>query len=190
MNAIAVYCGSNKGKNTAYIHAAEDLGVYLAQNNIEIVYGAGNIGLMGIIADAALKHKGLVTGVIPHFLKEKEVCHMGLTHLFLVDSMHERKVEMTRLSDGAIILPGGFGTLDEMFEIITLVQLGQTQQPIGILNIDGYYDHLIAHLDKMVEEGFVIPEHRALIYTSTEIDTLVKEMNAHQFQQATKWTDR
>lgn len=190
MNAIAVYCGSNKGINIAYADAARDLGIYLAQNNIEIVYGAGNIGLMGTLADAALANNGKVTGVIPHFLKEKEVCHMGLTHLFLVDSMYERKIEMTRLSDGAIILPGGFGTLDEMFEIITLVQLGQTQQPIGILNTNGYYDHLIAHLEKMVEEGFVIPEHRALIYTSTEIDTLIKEMNAHQFQQASKWINR
>lgn len=190
MNAIAVYCGSNKGSDPAFVQAAEALGIYLAKNNIEIVYGAGNIGLMGVTADAALKHDGQVTGVIPHFLKEKEVCHMGLTHLFLVDSMHERKVEMTRLSDGAIILPGGFGTLDELFEIITLVQLGQTQQPIGILNVNGFYDHLIAHLDKMVEEGFVIPEHRALIYTSTDIETLIKEMNAHQFKEATKWIDR
>ncbi len=187
MNAIAVYCGSNKGKNSKYIEAAENLGIYLAKNDIEIVYGAGNIGLMGVVADAALDNNGKVTGVIPHFLKEKEVCHMELTHLFLVDSMHERKVEMTRLSDGAIILPGGFGTLDELFEIITLVQLGQTKQPIGILNVEGFYDHLIAHMDKMVEEGFVNPEHRALIYTSTNVDTLVKEMKAHQFKEATKW---
>ena len=190
MNAIAVYCGSNKGKDPAYANAANDLGTYLAKNDIEIVYGAGNIGLMGILADAALANDGRVTGVIPHFLKAKEVCHLGLTHLFLVDSMHERKVEMTRLSDGAIILPGGFGTLDELFEIITLVQLGQTKQPIGILNINGFYDHLIAHMDKMVEEGYVIPEHRALIYTSTDIDTLIRDMNAHEFKEAVKWIDR
>ncbi|MCB0654023.1 MAG: TIGR00730 family Rossman fold protein [Saprospiraceae bacterium] len=187
MNSIAVYCGSNKGKDTAYAEAAHQLGTYLAQNNIEIIYGAGNIGLMGILADAALTNGGVVTGVIPHFLKEKEVCHLGLTHLFLVDSMHQRKVEMTKLSDGAIILPGGFGTLDEMFEIITLVQLGQTQQPIGMLNVNGYYDHLIAHLDKMTEEGFVIPEHRELIYASTDIDYLVTKMNTHQFKEANKW---
>lgn len=187
MNAIAVYCGSNKGKGTAYAEAAHQLGTYLAQNNIEIIYGAGNIGLMGVLADAALANGGVVTGVIPHFLKEKEVCHLGLTHLFLVDSMHQRKVEMTKLSDGAIILPGGFGTLDEMFEIITLVQLGQTQQPIGMLNINGYYDHLIAHLDKMTEEGFVIPEHRELIYASTDIGYLVDKMNTHQFKEANKW---
>lgn len=189
MNAIAVYCGSNKGKDPAFREVAESLGAYLAQNNIEVVYGAGNIGLMGVVADAALANGGEVTGVIPHFLKEKEVCHLGLTHLFLVDSMHKRKVEMTRLSDGAIILPGGFGTLDELFEIVTLVQLGQTQQPIGILNVNGFYDHLLAHLDKMVEEGYVIPEHRSLIYDSTDIETLIKEMSAHEFEEANKWVN-
>jgi uncharacterized protein (TIGR00730 family) len=187
MNAIAVYCGSNKGKDPSFTQIAQDLGVYLADNNIEVIYGAGNIGLMGEVADAALNKGGSVTGVIPHFLKEKEVCHLGLTHLFLVDSMHERKVEMTRLSDGAIILPGGFGTLDELFEIVTLVQLGQTQQPIGILNVNGFYDHLIAHMDNMVAEGFVIPEHRALIYDSTDIDSLIRNMNQHKFKEGNKW---
>ena len=187
MKSIAVYCGSNKGKHPAFAKSASDLGIYMAQNNLELVYGAGNIGLMGTIADAALQHNGVVTGVIPHFLKELEVCHTELTHLFVVDSMHERKVEMTRLSDGAIILPGGFGTLDEFFEIVTLVQLEQTRQPIGILNVDGFYDHLLKHMDKMTEAGFVVPKHRSLIYDATDIATLIEQMNNHTFEKVDKW---
>lgn len=187
MKSIAVYCGSNTGNKPAYEEIAVKLGQFMAQNDLEVVYGAGNIGLMGLVADTALQHKGVVTGVIPGFLKEKEVCHTGLTHLFIVETMHERKVEMTRLSDAAIILPGGFGTLDELFEIVTLVQLGQTKQPIGLLNINGFYDHLIKHLDLMVEEGFVVPEHRKLIYASSDLETLIEKMKNHEFKEVNKW---
>ncbi len=187
MKSIAVYCGSNKGKRPIYAEAAATLGNYLATQNIDVVYGAGNVGLMGIVADRALEAGGRVIGVIPHFLRKWEVCHEGLSELIIVDSMHERKVEMTRLSQGAIILPGGFGTLDELFEIITLVQLEQEQQPIGLLNVEGYYDHLIAHLDRMTEEGFVHSKHRAMVYANADMDKLVKDMNAHVFEKVQKW---
>lgn len=189
MRSIAVYCGSNKGKKAIYAQKAAELGRYLALHEIEVIYGAGNVGLMGVVADSTLEAGGEITGVIPHFLRDWEVCHEGLTNLVLVDTMHERKVEMTRLSEGVIILPGGFGTLDELFEIVTLVQLEQEHQAIGLLNVEGFYDHLIAHMDKMVEEGYVNPTHRSMIYAHEDIEQLITDMQSHVFEKVEKWTN-
>jgi len=190
MKSIVVFCGANKGADPVYEETARLVGKELAQRNIRLVYGAGNIGLMGAMADAALENDGYVVGVIPYFLKEKEVCHHDLTELHVVDSMHERKIKMAKLSDAVLVLPGGYGTLDEVFEMLTLVQLGQEQQPIGVLNVNGYYDHLIAHLYHMRREGFLREEHHRLVLVDHELDSLLKAMEAFQAAPAIgKWLD-
>lgn len=176
MKSILVFCGSNKGTNPVFEQVAYDLGKTLADQNIRLVYGAGNVGLMGIIADAALEHGGEVLGIIPYFLKEKEVCHDGLTELIVVNSMAERKLVMAEHSDGVITLPGGYGTLDELFEMLTLVQLSQVSQPIGILNVNGFFDPLIAQLDLMNRERFLKDAHRNLLIAADNIEALLQRM--------------
>lgn len=187
MKAIQVFCGSSTGINPVYAQVAAEVGTTLAERDIELVYGAGSVGLMGIMADAALAAGGKVTGVIPHFLRDMEVCHEGLTKLVLTDSMHDRKVEMLRLSDGAIALPGGFGTLDEIFEVITLVQLQQTFQPIGFLNTNGFYDHLMAHARKMHQEGFVRQMHLDMLIVADKLSDLLGKMKISAPITAKKW---
>ena len=191
MKSIAVFCGSSSGASPLYAEAAKNLAAEMAKRHLWCIYGAGNVGLMGILADSMLENGGKIIGVIPHFLRELEVCHENLTELFVVNSMDERKVKMAELSEGVIILPGGYGTLDEMFEMITLVQLGQDDQPIGILNVNGYYDHLIKHIDLMVKESFVKPIHKKLVIVSHDINELLDKMNAYQPKPLTgKWVDR
>jgi uncharacterized protein (TIGR00730 family) len=191
MKAIAVFCGSSKGSNPIYARMARQLGEALVEANITMIYGAGNVGLMGVIADAMLEKGGKVIGVIPGFLKEKEVCHGGLTELFVVDSMHERKVKMAELSDGVIVLPGGYGTLDELFEMLTLVQLGQDDQPIGILNVNGYYDHLKQHIELMHRERFLREVHLNMVLFDTQIDSLLQQLQEYEFEPPQgKWWDR
>lgn len=187
MQSIQVFCGSSTGLNPIYAKIAADVGKTLAERRIELVYGAGSVGLMGIMADAALAAGGQVTGVIPHFLRDMEVCHEGLTQLILTDSMHDRKVEMLRISDAAIALPGGFGTLDEIFEVITLVQLQQTFQPIGFLNVNGFYDHLLAHARKMQEEGFVRQMHLDMLIFADNLEDLLEKMKVAAPISAKKW---
>jgi hypothetical protein len=187
MKSIQVFCGSSTGIHPVYAQVAREVGTLLAKKNIKLVYGAGSVGLMGIMADAALAAGGQVMGVIPHFLRDMEVCHEGLTELVLTDSMHDRKVEMLRLSDAAIALPGGFGTLDEIFEVITLVQLQQDFQPIGLLNVNGFYDHLMAHAQKMHEEGFVRKMHLDMIHVADDFEELLKKMHLSQPITAKKW---
>lgn len=172
MNSIAIFCGSSSGFDPLYADVARQVGRFLAQQGITIVYGAGNVGLMGELADAALDAGGQVVGVIPHFLKDKEVCHTGLTQLYLVDTMHERKVKMAQLSQGVITLPGGYGTLDELFEMVTLVQLGQDSQPIGLLNTKGFFDPLLYYVGHATQEGFIKPAHQDLILSSPDIEPL------------------
>lgn len=190
MQAIAVFCGSSPGRNPIYKELAIDLGRTFAQRGITLVYGAGNIGLMGAMADAVLENGGKVLGAIPHFIKEKEVCHTGLTELHLVDSMHQRKQLMAELADGFITLPGGFGTLDELFEILTWKQLQLHAKPIGLLNWNGYYDHLIAHIDRMIAEGFIKPHHRDLLIVADTLEALLDAMLQAPRHFDTKWIER
>ena len=155
LQTIAVFCGSRVGQNSAYREAAVELGKLLGERRIGLVYGGASMGLMGAIADAVLEHGGQVTGVIPESLKEKELAHSGLSKLCIVASMHERKAMMERLSQGFIALPGGIGTLEEIFEILTWAQLGLHQKPCGLLNVNGYYDGLISFLKTMECQGFL-----------------------------------
>lgn len=156
---IAVFCGSAKGKNSVYADAAQELGMLLAQRNHTLIYGGGNIGLMGILADAVLSRGGRVIGVIPGFLFEKEVGHTSLSQLEIVGSMHERKKRMVDLADAFIMMPGGWGTLDETAEILTWRQLGLITQPLVILNINSFFDPLIEQMNRMTKEGFLKPAH-------------------------------
>lgn len=167
MKSICVFCGSRSGNNPAYTEAAEALGRTLARNGITLVYGGGHVGLMGVVADAALEAGGEVVGVMPKALVEREISHDTLTKLHVVGSMHERKALMAELSEGFIALPGGAGTLEEFFEVLTWAQLGEHQKPCGLLNVAGYYDPLLTVFDHMVERGFVSPEHRKLVLVET-----------------------
>ena len=180
MRSACVYCGSSVGAKAAYGKRAEMLGQRLAKDNIAIVYGGGNAGLMGIVADAALAAGGEVIGVIPEQLVGWEVAHQGLTRLEIVASMHERKARMFDLSDGFIALPGGFGTLDEMFEMLTWRQLGLGDKPCAFLDVDGFYAPLVAMLDRMVEERFLRAEHRRDLWHGEDIDALLDWMRRYQ----------
>ena len=176
MQSIVVYCGSNFGKNPVYSQSAYALGEELAKRKIKVIYGGGNMGLMGRVADGAMENSGSVTGIIPNFLASLEVAHKTLTELHFVETMHERKAKMVAMSDGVIALPGGYGTFDELFEILTWAQLRIFEGPIGILNINGYYDLLLLQLDKMVEEGFLHENNRQLLIVSDDAVTLLNEM--------------
>jgi uncharacterized protein (TIGR00730 family) len=189
MKRICVFCGANPGKGSVYAAAARELGRYLAQNQLELVYGAGNVGLMGILADACLQAGGHVIGVIPTFLKEKEVCHMGLQELIVTDTMHQRKAHMEERSDGFIAMPGGYGTLDELAEILTWAQLGLHTKPIGLLNVEGYFDPLIAYFDSMQDKGFLHPRNREMVLTASEPAALLQKMQAYQAPRVEKWLE-
>lgn len=190
MKRICVFCGSSVGSNGIYKETAIKLGTLLVKHNIQLVYGAGNIGLMGVLADTILNLNGKVTGIIPKLLVEKEVVHADLTELIIVDSMHQRKALMTELSDGFIVLPGGFGTLDEMFEVLTWKQLNIIQKPLGLLNINGYFDNLILFLENAVSEKFIRPEHKEnLIIGVDENDLLLKLINYEPIKVHEKWID-
>jgi uncharacterized protein (TIGR00730 family) len=189
MKAIAVFCGSSKGYNSLYTTCAKELGKVFANQNIKLVYGAGNVGLMGEIADATLASDGKVLGVIPDFLRAKEVCHTKLTELKVTETMHERKAYMDDNCDGVIMLPGGFGTLDEFFEMLTWKQLHLHQKPIGIWNIDGYYDHLLKHIEHMIKEGFVKEVNLKLFVVSSDLEKLLEKMQESSFEVVGKWVD-
>lgn len=190
MKSILVYCGANSGKNPAFKEAAEALGARFAKDNIRLIYGAGSVGLMGVIADAVLANGGQVTGVIPDFLVKMEVGHRGLTEIHVVESMHERKALMEKLCDGIITLPGGFGSIDELFEILTWAQLGLHQKPIGILNVNGFYDFLLKQLEVMVQEGFLKLESHDLLLVADNIDDLLEKMKNFQPTTHHKWLKR
>ena len=174
IQSVSVFCGSRSGHNPIFASAASHLGTLLAREKIKLIYGAGNIGLMGVVADACLAANGHVIGVIPTKLVEKEVAHKGLSELFVVDSMHERKALMASKSEAFIALPGGFGTCDELFEILTWAQLGIHHNPIGILNTAGFFDPLLAWIDQMIEQGFVKPKFRQLLLVATKPDELLE----------------
>jgi uncharacterized protein (TIGR00730 family) len=175
---LCVFCGAYRGSKSMYVQAAYDTGAMLAERGIALVYGGGNIGLMEVLADAALERGGVVIGVIPESLRVREVAHTGLTELRVVGSMHERKALMADLSDGFLALPGGLGTLEELLEITTWGQLGLHRKPMGLLNVGGYFDLLLAQLDRAVEDGFLRPEHRRLLMVadgvSSVLDALMK----------------
>jgi len=174
IKSVCVFCGSRVGDNPAYALAASRLGTLLASKNIQLVYGAGNIGLMGVVADACLAANGKVVGVIPTKLVEKEVAHKGLTELIVVESMHERKALMATKSDAFVALPGGFGTCDELFEILTWAQLGIHHKPIGILNTDGFFNPLLAWIDQMIDQGFVKQRFKELLLVAEKPDELME----------------
>ena len=184
---ICVFCGSNLGTNLAYGDAAVILGRLLVEREIELVYGGGNIGLMGVLADAVLQAHGRVIGVIPESLMVREVGHAGLTDLRIVKSMHERKALMSDLSDGFIALPGGFGTFEEFCEVVTWSQLGIQSKPCGLLNLEGYYDPLLALFDRAVSEGFLREENRQLVLADRDARCLLEKMARYQPKPAGKW---
>jgi uncharacterized protein (TIGR00730 family) len=190
MNALCVFCGSNPGADPAYAEAAAELGRALAERGVTVVYGGGRVGLMGVLADAALASGGAVTGVIPGALATKELAHEGLTDLRVVGSMHERKALMSELADGFIALPGGIGTLEEWFEVWTWSQLGFQPKPCGMLNVAGYYDHLLAFLDHMTVQRFLSEPHRSMAIVEQRAGLLLDRMAAYQPPRATKWIDR
>ncbi len=180
MKALAVYCGSATPADTVYIEAARHVGRTLAERGITVVYGGGRLGLMGAVADSSLAAGGKVIGVIPEALVSAEVAHRGCTELHIVKNMHERKARFTDLSDGFVNLPGGVGTMDELWEAVSWSQLGYHSKPVGILNIAGYYDHLIAFNAHMAEVGFVREAHRGILLVAKEIDDLLAKMAAYQ----------
>jgi len=187
---ICVFCGSNSGMNPAYRDAAIAIGRLLAERGSELVYGGGNIGLMGILADAVLQKGGRVIGVIPESLMAKEVGHLGLTDLRIVKSMHERKALMADLSDGFIAMPGGFGTFEEFCEVVTWSQLGIHAKPCGLLNVNGYYDPLLELFDHAVREGFLREENRRLVLQDRDPTRLLEMMLQFRAPTVDKWISR
>ncbi len=190
MNSISVFCGSSDGNDEKIISEAYQLGHVLAIRNIALVYGAAKIGIMGRVAQGVIDSRGEVIGIIPVFLKTKEIVHTELTELIVTENMHDRKVIMYEKSDGFIIIPGGFGTMDEFFEITTWGQLGLHTKPIGILNINGYYDALIAQCKMMVERGFLKQENLDAVVVGTTIDGLLEKMNNYKPLPAPKWLNK
>lgn len=190
MNRITVFCGSSFGTEEIYKEQATLLGQTLAKQNIELVYGGANVGLMGAVADGVLNAGGKAIGVLPNFLRSKEIAHQGLTELILVESMHERKTKMNDLCDGVIALPGGFGTLEELFEMLTWAQLGLHKKPIAILNINGFYDSLIELTETMVEKGLLKDVNQKMLLVSDNIDDLLDQMKNYVPPTVGKWIDK
>lgn len=184
---ICVFCGSSEGNDIHIINTARTLGRILAEQDYTMVYGAAKIGIMGILAKEVLDNKGTVIGIIPEFLKKKEVVHLGLSQLITTQNMHERKLKMQEVSDAFIALPGGMGTLEELFEIITWLQLGLHDKPIGLLNINGFYDALLQQLEEMVKRGFLKMENFELLLVSESIEDLLLKLNQFQAPRIPKW---
>lgn len=187
MRRVCVFCGSNPGTNPLFKSVTQELGRCIAKAKLELVYGGGHVGLMGIVADAVLEAGGKVIGVMPESLLAKEIGHRGLTELKVVKSMHERKALMAELSDGFIALPGGFGTMEEFCEIITWAQLGFHKKPCAILNIDGFYDQLLKFFDKATECNFIKEPHRNLVLVSTSPSELLQKLQGYKHTTLDKW---
>ncbi len=190
MKSVLVYCGASPGKNPVYRETAVALGLELVRRNIRLIYGGGSLGLMGAVSDTVMKNGGYVTGIIPHFLDKMEVGNPDLTEVRRVDTMHQRKSLMEELCDGVITLPGGFGSMDELFEILTWAQLGLHQKPVGLLNVNGFYDPLIMQINKMVEEGFLREENRELLVISHNISDLLSQMEQYRPVPVLKWLEK
>ncbi|MEW4569964.1 TIGR00730 family Rossman fold protein [Tautonia sp. JC769] len=190
MQSVCVFCGSSPGADPAYRAAAVSMGRLLAEQGRTLVYGGGSVGLMGVLADAALEHGGDVVGVIPQSLLDREVGHRELPELHVVGSMHERKAMMAELADGFLAMPGGIGTLEEFFEIWTWGQLGLHRKPFGLLDVEGFYQPMLGFLDRMVEQRFVRPEHRAMLIVARQPVTLLAAMEAYTPPPVPNWIDR
>ena len=189
MQSICVFCGSNTGASAVYAEATRALAGALARAGLKLVYGGGSIGLMGVLADAALAAGVEVTGVAPRRLLEREVVHRNLTALHIVESMHERKAKMADLSDAFIGLPGGYGTLDELFEALTWTQLGYHRKPCGLLNVGRYFERLVDYLDHAVTERFLAREHRDMLLIEDDPDGLIARLRSARPPQVTKWIE-
>ncbi|MBD1918295.1 MULTISPECIES: TIGR00730 family Rossman fold protein [Cyanophyceae] len=190
MKSICVYCGSNFGERGSYLEAAQSLGAEMAEHGITLVYGGGNVGLMGAVADSVLAAGGKVIGVIPQALVDKEVAHTGLSDLRVVSSMHERKSLMADLSDGFIALPGGLGTLEEFCEVATWTQLGFHKKACGLLNINNFYNSFLSFLDHATKEKFIRPEHRSIILAAENPVELIEKLSQFEVPTVHKWIDR
>lgn len=183
---LCVFCGSSSNVGSVYLQAAEQLGKVLVENNIELVYGGADSGTMGRLANAVIQHGGAVTGVIPKSINDR-VGHSNLSEMIVVDSMHDRKAKMYELADGFVTLPGGLGTMEELFEILTWQQLGYHAKPCGLINTHGYFDHLLSFIDHAVSEGFLQPAHRQLILVNTESQPLIDSILRYKPKLVDKW---
>jgi uncharacterized protein (TIGR00730 family) len=190
LKRICIFCGSSSGTREIYLRSAQEVGRLLAERGIELVYGGGKVGLMGAVADACLGAGGRVLGVIPQLLVDKEVAHSGLTELRIVQTMHERKALMADLSDAFLALPGGYGTWDELCEVLTWAQIGIQRKANAILNVNGYYDPLLAMADRAVSEGFLRDIHRELLLADTDAARLLERLESYVSPVADKWMDR
>jgi uncharacterized protein (TIGR00730 family) len=190
VHSMCIFCGSSRGKDPVFAHHARQMGQALARRQWTLVFGGGHIGLMGVIADAVLEAGGKAIGVIPRVLVEKELAHTGLTELHIVETMHQRKALMAELSDAFAALPGGVGTADELFEIITWAQLGLHRKPVGLLNTAGYFDSLLDWIERMTEEGFLRPGDRDLLLVSDTCEDLLERLQAFRpLERPEKWID-
>jgi uncharacterized protein (TIGR00730 family) len=190
LKRLCVFCGSSLGIQPAYTEAVDAMGRLLAQRGIELVYGGGNVGLMGRVADACLGHGGRVIGVMPKVLAEKEIAHLGLTQLHIVESMHERKAKMADLADAFVALPGGYGTWEELFEVLTWSQLGLQRKACALLNVSGYYESLLAMADRARDQGFLRDTNRELLLSDTDPARLLDRLASYTVPIVDKWIDR
>lgn len=187
MKRVTVYCASSSGKDPQFKETAIQLGAELAKQKIQLVYGGAKVGLMGAVADGIINNGGQAIGVLPHFLAEKELAHESLTEMILVDTMHERKAKMAELCDGIITLPGGFGTMEELFEMLTWAQLGLHHKPIAILNVGGYYDALLTFVETMIKSGLLKEEYRKMLLVSDNITDILEQMKNYKAPANDKW---
>ena len=190
LSSLAVYCGSSRGFDSTYIKEARQMGLGLAEKGISLIYGGGNLGLMGAVADGCLEGGGKVIGVIPHKLIEKELAHKGLTELHTVSTMHERKMKMADLADGFVAMPGGIGTLEEIMEVFTWSQLGYHTKPCALFNILGYYDPLLTFLGTIVKQGFMRKEYLDTFIVNNDAEALLNAMQSYERKEIYKWFDR
>ncbi len=190
MKSIAVFCGSSNGNSPIYLTSAYLLGSLLAQSEIEVIYGGAKIGMMGALADGALEQGGKVVGVIPDFLRSREIAHQGLSKLIIVETMHDRKLIMSELCEGVIAMPGGFGTMDEVFEMLTWGQLGLHQKPVALLNVNGYFDPLIQFIGKMTVEGLLKKENQEMVLFDNDPYRLLQKMDAYEPPTVGKWINK
>ena len=190
MRNVAVFCGASMGNNQAYYDHAYTLGRILASHGMPVIFGGGKVGLMGALAEGALHHDGRVIGVIPDFLMTKEVAHEEVSQMIVVENMHQRKMRMHELSDAIIAMPGGWGTMEELFEMMTWAQLGLHQKPIGLLNVNGFFDPFMALMNNMVTEGFLKPGLMNMILISNNVEDLIQQMQNYVPVPVTKYADK